>query len=225
LALAVALVGAGLMSDGCVEIVNVLHRHDITVSYLFRYYLHTLFAVLTLIHITCFITLSLSWAAIATKSWVRAGWCLRRGTGCFVGFMAVAAWCTILAAVAIMIVGSVGWAILEIFDKAVCPYQDELSQEIQQKMLNKLNNFFGKNHEQCDTDCLEPYCDAVQGVKRGLRRLIIGASLSFLASLQFSYCLLWLLKHYLMLKKPEIIEDEEPSTYRRVLSISLPRGF
>ena len=48
LALAVALVGAGLMSDGCVEIVNVLHRHDITVSYLFRYYLHTLFAVLTL---------------------------------------------------------------------------------------------------------------------------------------------------------------------------------
>ena len=35
LALAVALVGAGLMSDGCVEIVNVLHRHDITVSYLF----------------------------------------------------------------------------------------------------------------------------------------------------------------------------------------------
>ena len=49
------------------------------------------------------------------------------------------------------------WAILEIFDKAVCPYQDELSQEIQQKMLNKLNNFFGKNHEQCDTDCLEPY--------------------------------------------------------------------
>ena len=37
LALAVALVGAGLMSDGCVEIVNVLHRHDITVSYLFRY--------------------------------------------------------------------------------------------------------------------------------------------------------------------------------------------
>ena len=92
LALAAALVGAGLMSDGCVEIVNVLHRHDITVSYLFRYYLHTLFAVLTLIHITCFITLSLSWAAIATKSWVRAGWCLRRGTGCFVGFMAVAAY-------------------------------------------------------------------------------------------------------------------------------------
>ena len=52
LALAAALVGAGLMSDGCVEIVNVLHRHDITVSYLFRYYLHTLFAVLTLIHMT-----------------------------------------------------------------------------------------------------------------------------------------------------------------------------
>ena len=111
------------MSDGCVEIVNVLHRHDIKVSYLFRYYLHTLFAVLTLVHITCFVTLSLSWAAIATKSWVRAGWCLRRGTGCFVGFMFAAAWCTILAAVAIMIVGSVGWAILEIFDKAVCPYQ------------------------------------------------------------------------------------------------------
>ena len=36
LALAAALVGAGLMSDGCVEIVNVLHRHDIKVSYLFR---------------------------------------------------------------------------------------------------------------------------------------------------------------------------------------------
>ena len=51
-------------------------------------------------------------------------------------------------------------------------------------MLNKLNNFFGKNHEQCDTDCLEPYCDAVQGVKRGLRRLIIGASLSFLAAME-----------------------------------------
>ena len=50
LALAAALVGAGLMSDGCVEIVNVLHRHDIKVSYLFRYYLHTLFAVLTLVH-------------------------------------------------------------------------------------------------------------------------------------------------------------------------------
>ena len=48
-----------------------------------------------------------------------------------------------------MIVGSVGWAILEIFVKAVCPYQDELSQEIQQKMLNKLNNFFGKNHASC----------------------------------------------------------------------------
>ena len=54
-------------------------------------------------------------------------------------------WCTILAAVAIMIVGSIGWAILEVFDKAVCPYQNELSQEIQQKMLNKLNNFFGKD--------------------------------------------------------------------------------
>ena len=106
LALAAALVGAGLMSDGCVEIVNVLHRHDIKVSYLFRYYLHTLFAVLTLVHITCFITLSLSWAAIATKSWVRAGWCLRRGTGCFVGFIFAAAWCTILAAVAIILLFS-----------------------------------------------------------------------------------------------------------------------
>ena len=50
----------------------------------------------------------------------------------------------------------------------------------------------------------------MQGVKRGLRRLIIGATLSFLASLQFSYCLLWLLKHYLMLKKPpDVVEDEE----------------
>ena len=56
------------MSDGCVEIVNVLHRHDITVSYLFRYYLHTLFAVLTLIHITCFITLSLQAASVSFDS-------------------------------------------------------------------------------------------------------------------------------------------------------------
>ena len=61
----------------------------------------------------------------------------------------------------------------------------------------------------------------MQGVKRGLRRLIIGASLSFLASLQFSYCLLWLLKHYLMLKKPEIVAEEDASTYRGVLYLYL----
>lgn len=142
LALAAAIIGSGLMADGCQQIVDVLKRHGIKVGYLFRYLFHMLFGIISAIHIICFVTLLLSWAAIATQTVLcGTGCCLRSGFECFISLMAFPAWCTILAAVAVAIVSCIGWTILEFFDKAICPYQDELSQQIHTSSAGLRNPF------------------------------------------------------------------------------------
>lgn len=163
-------------------------------------YLHIFASFAFAFHVAVFVVIFLGWGAVGSGKFESLPCCCRTMFDTVTSLLWFACWLVTIACVVVLCLSCVLFAISMLMDNVLCPEVEALGSKLQKKLTNKLSMFGDSN---VDDDAVKgaigPYCDAMDDVQAGLKHLLGGVVVLFLTSLQFSYCLLWLLKHCIIM--------------------------